>query len=59
MPNFCEVTSYGSYKVVLTRAIRHHIQEDDILHSHCRENLKSHTISYSADLKICRAIEVS
>jgi hypothetical protein len=27
---------------VLTRAIRHDIPEDDILHSHCRENLKSY-----------------
>jgi hypothetical protein len=26
---------------ILTRATRHHIQEDDILHSHRRENLKS------------------
>jgi hypothetical protein len=27
---------------VLTRATRHNIPEDDILHSHCRENLKSY-----------------
>jgi hypothetical protein len=26
----------------LTRATRHHIPEDGILHSHCRENLKSY-----------------
>jgi hypothetical protein len=25
---------------VLTRATRHHIPEDGVLHSHCRENLK-------------------
>jgi hypothetical protein len=28
---------------VLTRAIRHNIPEDTILHSHRRENLKSYT----------------
>jgi hypothetical protein len=27
---------------VLTRATRHNIPEDDILHSHCREKLKSY-----------------
>jgi hypothetical protein len=27
---------------VLTRATRHHIPEDSILHSHHRENLKSY-----------------
>jgi hypothetical protein len=27
---------------VHTRATRHNIPEDDILHSHCRENLKSY-----------------
>jgi hypothetical protein len=27
---------------VLTRATQRHIPEDDILHSHCRENLKSY-----------------
>jgi hypothetical protein len=27
---------------VLTRPTRRHIPEDDILHSHCRENLKSY-----------------
>jgi hypothetical protein len=45
---------------VLTRTTRRNIPEDDILHSHCRENLKSyikwtsleanHTLPYSADL---------
>jgi hypothetical protein len=29
---------------VLTRATRRNISEDGILHSHCRENLKSYTI---------------
>jgi hypothetical protein len=28
--------------LVLTRATRHNIPEDTILHSHCRENLKSY-----------------
>jgi hypothetical protein len=28
--------------VVLTRATRRHIPEDDILHSHCRGNLQSY-----------------
>jgi hypothetical protein len=27
---------------VLTRAVRRHIPEDDVLHSHRRENLKSY-----------------
>jgi hypothetical protein len=27
---------------VLTRPTRHHTPEDSILHSHCRENLKSY-----------------
>jgi hypothetical protein len=30
---------------VLTRATRHNIPEDDILHSHRRENLKSYIIA--------------
>jgi hypothetical protein len=30
---------------VLTRATWHNIPEDAILHSHCRENLKSYTIN--------------
>jgi hypothetical protein len=28
---------------ILTRATRRNIPEDDILHSHCREHLKSYT----------------
>jgi hypothetical protein len=31
---------------VLTRATRRNIPEDAILHSHCRENLKSYTFHY-------------
>jgi hypothetical protein len=30
----------------LTRAIQRHIPEDSILHSHCRENLKSYEIHH-------------
>jgi hypothetical protein len=29
---------------VITGSTRRHIQEDGLLHSHCRENLKSHII---------------
>jgi hypothetical protein len=32
----------SSETLVLTRATRRHIPEDDILHSHRRENLKSY-----------------
>jgi hypothetical protein len=32
----------SSEALVLTRATRRHIPEDDILHSHRRENLKSY-----------------
>jgi hypothetical protein len=33
----------SSETFLLTRASRHHIAEDGILHSHRRENLKSYT----------------
>jgi hypothetical protein len=32
----------SSEKSILIRATRHHISEDDVLHSHHRENLKSY-----------------
>jgi hypothetical protein len=32
----------SSKTTVLTRATQHNIPEDGILHSHCRENLKSY-----------------
>jgi hypothetical protein len=31
---------------VLTRATQHNIPEDSILHSHCRENLKSYIYAH-------------
>jgi hypothetical protein len=31
---------------VVTRAARRNIPEDDILHSHCHENLKSYRVNY-------------
>jgi hypothetical protein len=34
----------SSETLVLTRATRHNIPEGTILHSHCRENLISHTM---------------
>jgi hypothetical protein len=37
---------------VLTRATWHNIPEDTILHSHCRENLKSY--KYELILKDCQ-----
>jgi hypothetical protein len=35
---------HSSDTSVLTKAAWHNIPEDDILHSHCRENLKSYII---------------
>jgi hypothetical protein len=39
-------TSVSSETSVLTRATRHTIPEDTILHSHRRENLKSYNLFY-------------
>jgi hypothetical protein len=39
-------------KWLQTRSTRRHIPEDDILHSHRRENLKSYTIC-SCPTKLC------
>jgi hypothetical protein len=41
---------------VLTRATRHNIPEDAILHSHCRENLKSYTVM---NLRVPQSIQFS
>jgi hypothetical protein len=35
--------THASETLVLTIATRHHIPEDGILNSHCRENLKSYS----------------
>jgi hypothetical protein len=37
---------HSSETSVLTRATRHHVPEDGILHSHCRQNLKSYIPEY-------------
>jgi hypothetical protein len=42
----------SSETLVLTRARRHRIPEDGILHSHRRENLKSYTIVHFAFILI-------
>jgi hypothetical protein len=49
---------------VLTRATRRNVQEDTILHSHRRENLKSYTplfivMSSSNDFPACRCTSVA
>jgi hypothetical protein len=41
----------SSEMLVITRAIRRKIQEDTILHSHRRENLKSYTAVHCLRLK--------
>jgi hypothetical protein len=41
-------TLSSSESSVLSRATRRYIPEDTILHSHCRENLKSYTEILSA-----------
>jgi hypothetical protein len=38
----------------LTRSTRRNIPEDDILHSHCRENLKSYFIAFKLQLLSAR-----
>jgi hypothetical protein len=42
---------------VLTRAIRHNIQENTILHSHRRENLKSYIGTTSSPILVTRMME--
>jgi hypothetical protein len=39
---WCLLGCYALWLLVLTRATWHNIPEDTILHSHCRENLKSY-----------------
>jgi hypothetical protein len=41
-----QATSYFKIWVTFYQAIRHHIPEECNLYSHCRKNLKSHTLKY-------------
>jgi hypothetical protein len=43
---------HSSETLVLTRATQHNIPEDDILHSHCCENLKSYILLVITSLHI-------
>jgi hypothetical protein len=43
IPGYLKMEALRSYEMsVLTRVTQPHIPEDDILHSNCRENLKSY-----------------
>jgi hypothetical protein len=46
-----EATS-SSETSVLTRATQHNIAQDSILHTHCRENLKSYILCRSSVCKV-------
>jgi hypothetical protein len=47
----------SSETLVLTRATRHNIQEDTIIHSHRRENLKSYNVVPSSRILVTLIME--